>query len=207
MNILIAGALGNMGRRYTAICKHLGHTVIPFDLFMSFSYLEDAIKKNAIDRCIIATPIESHLFWCNWCIGGGIPFLCEKPMSTDVGGMVEIMNKSEKQGTSGHMVNNWAFVAAYPLISGKHKIIYDYYNTGKDGWWDYIQPVYLGFDVKIKNESPVFECEIDGIHYNQRDFDLSYVEMVEAWLLGETQHLWDISQAIEATKKIKRMYE
>lgn len=140
--ILICGHLGNMGRRYEAIVKHLGHEVIGKDL-------EDQVGVQRFDKVIVATPTENHLEHCEELAEYNIPFLCEKPVSKDPKEIDKLMGKQ------GYMVNNWAFVfPGIRLLPGNNNIEYDFYNTGKDGVeWDCIQTIYLANKISIKTDS------------------------------------------------------
>ena len=69
--ILVVGSSGNMGKRYVAICKYLGHEVVGCDLDTE----ADRDEMVSCDRAIIATPIDAHVSWCKWCVVNKIPFL------------------------------------------------------------------------------------------------------------------------------------
>jgi hypothetical protein len=214
MKILVIGSKGNMGRRYTAILKYLGHEVIGLDLdnFQAIFHYEknditcpnsyEASLKTTINRAIIATPIDKHYEWCVWCINNKIPFLCEKPISKDIDEIKNLMAFSENAGVDGRMVCNWAFIHSYEtLLPGENGITLDYYNTGNDGFWDLIQPVYLGKKFTLRKKSPAYICTTNGHIVNQYNFDWSYVNMIKKWL-ENSKEIWSLPQALEATKKL-----
>lgn len=213
MKILVIGSKGNMGKRYVAILKYLGHEVVGLDLdnFEDvFNYEKNDITiprnlltlKEPVDRAIIATPIDKHYEWCVWCINNKIPFLCEKPISKNLDEIKILIDFSEKNGVDGRMVCNWAFINSYEtLLPNDNGITLDYYNTGKDGFWDLIQPVYLGKKFTLQKKSPAYICTINGHIVNQYNFDWSYVNMLKKWIVN-TMSLWSLRMALNATEKL-----
>lgn len=199
MKILIIGSKGNMGRRYVAICKYLGHEVIECDLH-NIKDIYDMPPQ--VDRAIIATPINQHYMWCEYCIYNKIPFLCEKPISKNIEEIKELIRLSEENHVNGRMVCNWKFVVrGIPLTQGNNDIYFNYYNTGKDGFWDLIQPVYLSRKFIFKNKSPYYQCLIGMVPANQYDFDWAYFIMIDKWLQND-KYIWSLPQALEATEKL-----
>jgi hypothetical protein len=190
MRLLIAGNLGSMGIRYTAICKYLGHEVIGYDL------CDTATLPPIADKVIIATPVQSHLQWCLWAINEKIPFLCEKPISYSIEETQELRQACESSGVSGYMVNNWQFVLPGEFLQiGMNDIMLNYYNTGRDGIYDLIQPCYLARYLKVNKESPFYNSTVNGYHVTQYNFDKSYVNMIEKFIDDNSQYLWTMYDA------------
>lgn len=194
MKILVIGSNGNMGRRYMVILKYLGVESVGIDLGMNFE-----IAMQSFDRAIIATDTPAHQVWVESMIHRGIPFLCEKPISKDLGFLDWLKHKSAE----GRMVSNWAFVKPGQILSpGKHEIEYDCYNTGKDGLaFDCIQLIHLakGFP-KLQTDCPTFKASIDGELITLDAIADSYVTMIKTWLT-EPEKLWNLEEAKKATEK------
>jgi hypothetical protein len=101
------------------------------------------------------------------------------------------------------MVNNWSFLQKEHYQPGTCRIVYDYYRTGVDGVWDEIQPYYLSNgDYSIERKSPVFQCRVNDKQYTQRNFDQSYVDMIQAFVSGQYHHLWGQNDIVAAHLKI-----
>jgi len=197
MRVLIIG-IGAMGKRYKAILKYLGVDFVECDLYNQKEIWQHSPK---VDRAIIATPIDKHYEWCLWCISHKIDFLCEKPISKNIEQVKDLKMLCDRNDVDGRMVCNWAFVSG-ELEPSKNAIHFDYYNTGKDGFWDLIQPVYLdNGNSKFIFKSPFYICMIEGKKISQHDFDISYVEMIRYWI-HQPEILWSMSDAIKATEKI-----
>jgi hypothetical protein len=136
-----------------------------------------------------------------WCIAHKIDFLCEKPISKSVEQIENLKMLCERNGIDGRMVCNWEFLYNGMMTRGKNVIHLNYYNTGKDGFWDLIQPVYLANNFHLSKDSPVYNLSVNGEYFSQKDFDLSYVVMVREWLTNPDA-LWGMSDAIKATQKV-----
>ena len=97
MKILIIGNKGSQGQRFTAICKHLGHEVLGYDIDNNGSTPEH-------DRVIIATPTDQHMFYAMASISiNNVPTLCEKPVSKNLHDIEDLIESSEKTNTPAHM--------------------------------------------------------------------------------------------------------
>jgi myo-inositol 2-dehydrogenase / D-chiro-inositol 1-dehydrogenase len=57
-----------------------------------------AIQDSEIDAVLLATPGAAHAEQVNACLDRGIPVLCEKPLTTDVGSAYAIVRKEEALG-------------------------------------------------------------------------------------------------------------
>jgi Ulp1 family protease len=204
LKVLVIGSLGTQGRRYCAILKYLDIEHIGYDIVDSFN----SVPCNKITHAIIATPIDTHYHWCLWCVENKIPFLCEKPISKNIDEIETIKRECKNEKVDGRMVCNWAFVLPYKnsnLSLNRHEntIVFDYFNTGKDGIYDLIQPIYLSDEISsFKFKSPVYNCKINGAEVDQRDFDASYSVMLGAWFSENINHLWSMDDAIKATEKL-----
>jgi hypothetical protein len=200
MRILIFGSEGSQGKRYTAICKYLGHEVVGYDPVLSHNTIKNIIKD--VDRCIIATPIDSHYKWCKWCIKHNIPFLCEKPISKNLKEIEEIKKLCDKSKVDGRMVCNWMFTIPGFNTNEADRIFLNYFNTGKDGDYDYIQPIYLSKgNFELKKKSPYYICQLGNIPINQYNFDISFITMLIGWL-HKKELLWSMDDAIKAHKML-----
>lgn len=200
MKILVVGALGSMGQRYIACLKFLKQDVVEIDV--------GGMWPRNIDRCIIATPTNTHYDMCVKAISYRIPFLCEKPLDKDPDKIQDLIERSYKYSVLGHLVCNWRFLDQMGEKK-QNQIYYDFYNTGKDGiGWDCIQIIYLDHHwPQIKTDSPLFDVKVNGKTVTLRDIAQSYITMLKAWLdiregLGFVPGLWDLKEAQEATIKV-----
>jgi len=196
--ILVVGFDGNMGRRYTAILKYLDVDTIGIDLRDKWPV------PSQYTRAIVATPIDTHYKICKRLIQLKKDFLCEKPVSKSNNEIRDLIRLCKFNGVDGRMVCNWAMVL--PRMThgiNENKIFIDYYNSGNDGFWDYIQPVYLSKldDLIIRKISPVFKCKINYQSAKSECFDLSYVKIIRFWFTDRNQ-LWTLSDALAANIKL-----
>jgi hypothetical protein len=198
LKVLVIGSLGTQGRRYCAILKYLDIAHIGYDIVDS----PNSVPCDKVTHAIIATPIDTHYHWCLWCIENKIPFLCEKPISKYLPEIETIKRECENEKVDGRMVCNWKYVVFGLLLDENNTFIeLDYFNTGKDGNWDLIQPLYLSSHLSILHKSPIYNCTINGLPVNQRNFDYSYVEMIRHWISGRDS-IWNMNDAIKAHKKL-----
>ena len=196
--INVLGAKGNMGRRYCALLRMLNEEVTEFDL-------GDSIDEQ--NPTIIATPTETHCNVAKECIRFGVKrLLIEKPISKDIGSVVELQTLAKEHFCDVRMVCNWRFASILPLNADSHSVSYNFYNTGKDGFaWDCIQLIYLASnittDLYLSNDSGLFVCNIDSIPVSLSDVDRSYITMLATWLESPA-YLWDLEDALKATDKV-----
>jgi hypothetical protein len=79
------------------------------------------------------------------------------------------------------MVNNYAYYCD-GIIETVGDTHYDYYNSGADGLaWDCIQLIHLaksgvGY---LRNDSPIWDCMINGTRLNRELIDMCYVKMIK----------------------------
>lgn len=172
--IALIGAKGGMGRRYSAILKHLGVEFIEFDV----DDWQHARTTVGIDGVIIVSPTEEHFKNLDqFSANKKIPILCEKPITKDLMVLKEILDWD----LNLTMVNQYKYLTN-GVISGV--TYYDYYNTGKDGLeWDCINIIGLASDLPtINNKSPKWKCMINGVHLNSSAMDGAYVAMIKDWI-------------------------
>lgn len=195
--ILIIGAKGNMGRRYSSICKYLQ---IPFDgVDICDTYIPDQYS-----HCIIATPTNSHLDLIqkinDFHSRPNISILCEKPIALN-NDDVHIINLLWKTLTV-YMVNQYAY---YPYLSTAEELntTYDFYNSGNDPIaYNCIQLVHLAKGpVLLKSESPIWRCVINGKTLDRGRIDRCYVDMVHDFFFDSYGKLWGREDILEAHRK------
>jgi hypothetical protein len=203
MRVLVIGSKGSMGSRYAAIVRYLHHDLIEYDTAIPGCTYP---TKGDYDAAIIATPITEHVYYCKMGVADGKPVLCEKPITTSPDALREIIGFCNSHPTGSlYMVNNWAFVGRYREPMSEKYITINTYNTGRDGAHDLIQPLYLVDDVEdltVVKQSPFLDIEIGGEKYGRDDFDKSYVDMVEAFLDGETGKMWNVYECVEAHERV-----
>lgn len=163
-----------MGRRYKAIFNHLGVDYAEFD-----SKTHEHIHSYAklASGFLIATPTVTHVDLIFQLAPYKKPILCEKPITRDPTELAAVLMLKPKL----QMVNQYAFM---PIGRGKKPTHYDYFRTGGDGLeWDCINVIGLAkAGVKVKNHSPVWDCQINGKKLSLSDIDGAYMKMVRAWL-------------------------
>ena len=189
MKIGIIGSSGSMGRRYNAICEYLGYKTIKMDI-------NDPINLN-VDRMIIATPTQTHYeVWKS--IKKYIPILVEKPMSKDI---KECIDMSIDERVS--VVCNWSLVLPFILKPNSHQIIYNFYNTGKDGvYWDTCQLIYLAKSLPLlATDSPMFMASVDFLPITLTDIERSYIKMIELWVINPSL-LWNGMDGLSMTQRV-----
>ena len=204
--IFISGLSGNMGTRYALICKNeLGLEVCGMDDDHSFSQQATFVKSKGIDGVIIATPTLTHLDAIQIFDGysPGIPILCEKPIAK----CHLHWNHNLNVKMNVRMVNQYKYLSKPDTVG---KTFYNFYKTGNDGLlWDCINIVGLSKgECEIKNDSPRWQCTINGHQIKQADMEQAYVDMIKDWVKNPTGDIEYINYAhdkviemIEAKKK------
>jgi len=89
--ILLIGAGGSMGRRYSAILKYLNKSFLPVDKETSLNELGKKAVKCA--GAIVATPTDTHEDVIKQLIPTRIPILCEKPVTKNPEKLKEILKQ------------------------------------------------------------------------------------------------------------------
>ena len=208
MIVCIIGALGNMGKRYCSILKYLGHEVVEYDVNTDKS-LGDCLK--GVHRAIVATPTGAHENFFSILLEREIPFLCEKPVSLNLGKLDWLQKESSERKVPVSQVCNWRYVRG-GLKPNNHKVRYNYFKTGSDGMYtDCIQLLQLSqelgtrnYDVSIRTNSPVFDCEIDDQVVTLDDIDTSYLMMIEDFC-SKPDALWGVQEAKEGANRVASM--
>lgn len=194
--ILIIGANGSMGRRYQAILRYFKK---PFVCVDADSTLERITKLAALcEGIIIATPTDTHFNYLVNLQSLDKNILCEKPLTKNRDELEYI--KSGLSGTKLKMVMQYKTLDTG--LEGPSS--YNYYNTGKDGlYWDCIQIIGLARgDVKIKGDSPTWQCTLNGQELNLSQMDLAYVEMLKDWFANPKD---DMSRLFDMHQKVREM--
>ncbi len=186
MKFFILGANGSMGRRYTAILKHLGHDVLGADLpDISHGSEFDGLvisEIGASDGVIIASPTSEHAHQVDWIMRKTwTPILCEKPLSMSRDVVEDLCNRADRHGLKLRMVNQYSFICD---STEELPTIYNYYRTGNDGLaWDCTSILALAKgDVVLGNNSPYWNCMINGQLLSLADMDGAYVAMLQDWI-------------------------
>lgn len=206
MKVLVVGSKGSMGRRYCAILRYLKEEVLEADL-------GDLWWEWEFDRVIIATPTERHSHDLSTAMVKRVPILCEKPIIKDFEALRLLIEMERHFRADFRMVCNWKFAINLALtraqkvaIEGEMEIEYNYYDSGKDGFfWDCIQLLYLAGKFKYDRTRPAFEAKVNGLDVTLEHIHASYVLMVSEWLHGDKNKLWSLEDALKATQKVEKV--
>lgn len=217
MRVLVIGSDGSMGKRYQAILKHLNHEVVCADKeHSSLDLVKRAIK---CDRVIVATPTETHREILEAVLLAGKPTLCEKPISKSMLDVQEIVIFAKNYNPMLALVMQYKY-----LVRGKQVDIhsdafykylrdtepnlyssYNYFRHGNDGLkWDCFQIIALAEGpVALAEDSPVWECVINGISLSLADMDNAYVQMVREWVerpYSDVDKLYELHEKVNNYK-------
>lgn len=174
--IAVVGGLGNMGSRYCAILRMLKIDYAILDAKVPWDSEEDL----KVDGIIIATPTEWHVEDILEFSDVGVPILCEKPITTDL----KLLEKALHVSVPLRMINQYEYFMQN--WNGSGKTYYDYFKTGGDTLkWDCINITGLAkSDCEIQNNSPFWECWLNGRKLSLDLMDHAYVWNIESWLKG-----------------------
>jgi hypothetical protein len=184
-----------MGRRYSAILKHLGVAFVGIDK-------DDTTPDFDFDGVILCTPTENHIDDILHFAEKKIPILCEKPISTDLERVLALCNHAREKNIQLRMVNQYEF-----LLNEKEEcaVLYNYYNHGKDGLaWDCINIIGLAKPncgawecdgIQLRETSPIWTTIINGQILSLADMDKAYIAMLKHWLSGYTVNINYIEKA------------
>jgi hypothetical protein len=214
MKVLIVGHLGNMGRRYAAICDYLGVEWVGKDR-------DDMYPGRTWDfsHIIVATPTDTHIdelgdLATTFHGGDGVSILCEKPIvhtdtiDHDDYDLYRCLHHVDGLGHKLFMVNNYAHIhqVRQDALRGwrTQDTHYSFYNTGGDGvYWDCIQLIHLAKrEIRIDNTAPVWDCKINGVVINRAQVDRAYIDMIKDFI-GPQNNLWGYDDIIDAHKKVE----
>lgn len=196
--VFICGIMGNMGRRYEAICTYLGITAIGCD-----PYNRDAIKSGIpiCDGVIIATPTSTHLQMLEEVLQFGKKVLCEKPFTKS---LLELNKFHDRHDHVHHlitMVDQYKYLLSDDITtSGGSE--YSYYKSGQDSIaWDCINIIgHSEGEVELRNTSPVWTCRINGQDLSIEQMDHAYIRMIEDW--ASDDHEGNYEYALRAHGKV-----
>lgn len=179
--IIVVGYRGNMGQRYTAILDYLKHPWFGIEA-MGVHYDKQmdqpvsGLHAMEYHSVIICTPTHTHMDMIKKYRNLNLPILCEKPVSFELEDIEYLKNNNI----------NIAMVNQYDGLGGNGgATYYNFYNSGKDGIeWDCINIIGQASQEKafISNESPVWECCINGKKLELNDVNQGYVDMLGSWI-------------------------
>lgn len=202
MKVLVVGSSGNMGKRYCSIIRYLKHDLLEYDPAITTSRMPSPLDY---DVAIIATPISEHVPYIRRMVENGKPVLCEKPLEKRIEEVKKLAKFVKMHNGKAYMVNNWAFVGEHREPMSAKNVVVNCYNTGNDGIWDLVQPLYLVEDIEnfeCTHSYPWLSVRIDDCGYGRDDFDRSYVDMVEAFCNGEYEKLWAVEDMVTAHERV-----
>jgi hypothetical protein len=206
MKILVIGSNGNMGQRYCRILEMLGHEWIGDDLTFKEKHWNPEALSSLIHKpywyeketdhlyagAIVATPTHTHVDIVSALVRKGKPVLCEKPFSTEIGEVNMFMETLGIQNPRVRMMNQYEYFLQEdsPVDCRRAdtwhavKTAYNFYKTGNDGlFWDCINIIGLADEKpEIMNDSPIWECRINGWELNPAFMDWAYVWNIKDWL-------------------------
>lgn len=201
--VCVIGDRGVMGKRYSAILKYLKVPFCGHDIGDTHGEKTSQILQSS--HFIIATPTKVHDDSINLINAhrNNVQILCEKPIVRHK--VDSIFANCERKQNKLFCVNQYQYLSASLFQIGgiTH---YDYYNHGKDGLeWDCFQIMALGKgDITLKEDSPVWDCWINGTKASISEMDGAYVEMIKDFL-GEQKHMWPKDLIISTTNRILKM--
>ena len=196
--ILLVGAKGNMGSRYSAILRHLGETHYSIDIDDPWP------ETKRVKKVIIATPTCSHLNDIQVAneMYPSADILCEKPISRHSEDL-ELMRVNRKRL---YCVNQYAHLfpdTLVPLDDGGTSD--NYFKHGGDGLaWDCFQLFALAEGpVELRENSPIWKCRINGYPYSIGSMDRAYIRMIHDFL-GDMETVWGWDKIVETTRKVEQ---
>lgn len=179
MRVLLVGAMGNMGKRYSVVLKYLGIDFYRRD--KGVSDISDADVLAKVSHIIIATPTATHIPLIRQYMPYRKPILCEKPICKDPAELNRVMKECEGYGVHLSMVSQYSELVQNTRIGWTY---YNFFKHGDDSLvWDCIQIIGLarsGLD--LADDSPIWKCRINGQSLSLADMDMAYVKFVEQWL-------------------------
>ena len=190
--ILIYGADGSMGKRYQAILKYLEQPFSTIEIKDDKTVVSERLE--ACSRVILCTPTDTHYPLLKDIIPVGKPILCEKPITKAMFELADILNRCETNKTDFNMTFQYSEFPEVNLTGpdGQQWVTaepssYNYFRTGNDGLvWDCLQIIALAKgEIQLGNDSPIWQCTINGYALDQSQMDGAYVSFVERWLAGK----------------------
>ena len=204
--IALIGSEGSMGKRYQAVLAYLK---IPFVALDKTKDKEKDIDKAAkdSDKILLATPTDTHVELLRKYLPLKKPILCEKPVTKDLEALIDLHAECARNGWSYQMVMQYKEIEELPLKTPGRWSYYNYYRHGNDGLtWDCMQIVGLAQGpVWLKEESPIWECTINGKSLNISEMDKAYVSMIRKWSAGSLEQSMD--EILHIHKKVHAFKE
>ncbi len=116
MKIGVVG-YGSIGQRHAANATKLGHEVIVYDPMLQHNDVKyEREVYDQADAVVIATPSHCHEAGLRACIERGKHALVEKPISTSIGQLPELLNRAKDKKLVVMMGNNLRFHPAVKLV-------------------------------------------------------------------------------------------
>ena len=161
-----------MGRRYQAIFRALGTSVQCVDIEARLEDVKHAVQDS--QGAVIASPTPTHAGYCVALAPLGIPILCEKPLSTSLHTVSEILAINAPL----QMMAQYRY-----LDTQEGHTFYDHYHSGNDGLrWDCMQLIGLARGaIWLRQESPIWECQLNGRTLTRELVDEAYIQAVIDW--------------------------
>jgi len=200
-NILVIGAKGNMGQRYCRILELFDQRYFEFDIDHDIRDLRQWARIS--DGCIIASPTDTHCEMISkiYYFNHDIKFLVEKPLSKDISEVEKLLSPSLFPNMHVTLINQYKYMFK---DDDEGRTYYNFFKTGNDGLaWDCVSIIGLARgDIEIRNDSPIWDCMINGSTLDLGKVDMSYVKMLKAWLKKpDSNH----DYIIESHKKVLKL--
>lgn len=183
--IAIIGANGSMGKRYQAILEHLKE---PFSCFDQETEHNKILKAAILSKgVILCTPTDTHSKFLHDLITVRVKrILCEKPIVKNPGDLADIYARADEADVDLKMVFQYTY-KAINSDDGEGDSYYNFFRHGNDGLiWDCLQIIGLARGkVFVYENSPIWQCILNGKKVNFASMDKAYVWFVSEWLKGK----------------------
>lgn len=199
MDVLVVGSNGAIGRRYCTLLRYIGINPIEIDID---SLMTIKMASEFTNLAINCTPSEYHYPINLELVKYGFKILCEKPACLD---HKEIYSLKTLKANIRE-VNNWAYtIPSKTIRPNSHVITYNYFMCGKEmlshNLW---QPIILSKDQFVyESTSPVFRVFLDDYALSQRDFDMSYLYMIQDFVYDTDKAGWDLDTCKTSIDKVR----
>jgi hypothetical protein len=143
-----------------------------------------------VDGFIVATPTPTHFDVLQKLLPMQKPILCEKPVTKDPEELATIGRLAMLYRTPFAMVMQYCWLVDPTLTGPSH---YDYFKHGPDGVpWDMFQIIALSkAECRVGEDSPVWDCMVNGQQLNLAAMDFAYIEMLRSWLSDPSSQPWE----------------
>lgn len=199
MTTLLIGHKGSIGRRYAAILNLFDVKWRGFD---NPDGDPSCINWEDVERCIIATPTNTHFEYAIAAAQNRKPVLCEKPLSKTPADCVALSVMAEDLDVPAFVVCNYKYVfRGHP----DPHIYYNNFNTGSDGlWWDVCQLLYLDPKATIRTDGPYFILASQYREIPYEEVEKSYCNMIYEFVNEKYSNLWTFEDGVKMTAAVKR---